>query len=87
MLPSHIEERRHADETPSAYVQRLALDKARYVAVQLDDTALVIGSDTLIDYAGEVMEKPLDKQHFKQMLGQLAGHVHNVRTCRCRGCY
>ncbi len=32
VLPSHIEERRHADETPSAYVQRLALDKARYVA-------------------------------------------------------
>ncbi len=66
--------------TPSAYVQRLALDKARYVAGQLDDTALVIGSDTLIDYAGEVMEKPLDKPHFKQMLGQLAGHVHQVRT-------
>lgn len=80
VLPSHIEERRHADETPSAYVQRLALDKARYVAGQLDDTALVIGSDTLIDHMGEVMEKPLDRQHFKQMLGQLAGHVHQVRT-------
>lgn len=79
-IPSAVEEQQQADESPSVYVQRLALDKALSVAQRIDKPVLVIGSDTLIDYAGQVMEKPHDLRHFEQMLSALADTTHQVRT-------
>lgn len=78
--PSHIDEQQQAHESPAEYVQRLASDKALAVAKTVAQTALVLGSDTLIDVNGEVMEKPLNQQHFDRMLRRLAGQVHQVRT-------
>ena len=78
--PSHIDEQQQAHESPTDYVQRLASDKALAVANTVGQTALVLGSDTLIDVNGDVMEKPLNQQHFDQMLRRLAGQVHQVRT-------
>ena len=80
VIPSTIEEQQQAQETPSDYVKRLALDKALAVAETINGPALIIGSDTLIDCQGQVMEKPRDQQHFTQMLTQLANGTHQVRT-------
>lgn len=79
-IPSAVEEQQQTDESPSGYVQRLALDKALSVAQRIHQPGLVIGSDTLIDYAGQVMEKPHDFRHFEQMLSALADTTHQVRT-------
>ncbi|WP_404401352.1 Maf family nucleotide pyrophosphatase [Idiomarina seosinensis] len=75
-----VEEFRQAQESASAYVQRLALDKARAVAATLDSDALVLGADTLIDFNGQVLEKPRDKNHFLEMMAALSGQQHQVRT-------
>lgn len=78
--PSAIEEQQQAGESASAYVQRLAIDKATAVANKQTDLSIVIGSDTLIDFNGDVLEKPTDKQHFLQMIAQLSNRQHQVRT-------
>jgi septum formation protein len=79
IIPSAIEEQQ-AQETPSNYVKRLAVDKALAVAGTIKGPALIIGSDTLIDYQGHVMEKPRNQHHFTQVLTQLASGTHQVRT-------
>ena len=79
IIPSAIEEQQ-AQETPSNYVKRLAVDKALAVAGTIKGPALIIGSDTLIDYQGHVMEKPRNQHRFTQMLTQLANGTHQVRT-------
>jgi len=78
--PSAIEEQQQAGETASDYVQRLALDKATAVAKQQAELSIIIGSDTLIDFNGSVLEKPIDKEHFLSMLMRLSGRQHKVRT-------
>ncbi|MGM0525345.1 MAG: Maf family protein [Pseudomonadota bacterium] len=78
--PSAIEEQRQTGESASDYVQRLALDKAIAVVGKQTELSIVIGSDTLIDYNGSVLEKPNDKDHFLTMMMQLSGQQHIVRT-------
>lgn len=78
--PSAIEEQRMAAESASEYVQRLALEKALAVATQQLQHTVVLGSDTLIDANGEVLEKPRDKAHFMAMLARLSDGCHQVRT-------
>jgi septum formation protein len=72
------------DEAPSAYVQRLALEKAcaGWVAVQAQEQPLkpVLGADTIVVCNGYILEKPRDKQHFVQMMTTLSGSQHEVIT-------
>lgn len=68
-----------ADEEPEAYVQRVALDKARagWNAVQPVE-APVLGADTEVVLDGRVLGKPRDRDHGMAMLGTLAGRTHEV---------
>ena len=75
-----IEERRAQNETAMAYVTRLAEEKAQAVAKRQNQACLVIGSDTLISFQGQVMEKPENYEHFSQMMKQLSGQTHQVLT-------
>ncbi|WP_224797815.1 Maf family protein [Idiomarina abyssalis] len=75
-----IEERRAQNETAMAYVTRLAEEKAQAVAKRQNEACLVIGSDTLISFQGQVMEKPENYEHFSQMMKQLSGQTHQVLT-------
>ncbi len=74
-----IDESRHAEEAPEAYVQRLALEKARAIHVQHPD-AVVLGADTTVVLDGEVLNKPRDKDDARRMLLALAGRTHEVYT-------
>ena len=78
--PSAVNEQQQASESAQAYVCRLAQDKANAVAANVQDTALIVGSDTLIDAAGKVLEKPRDEAHFYDMLNLLSDNTHKVRT-------
>ncbi|PYE33334.1 septum formation protein [Idiomarina fontislapidosi] len=82
-LASDIPEQQAINETASDYVKRLAYDKALASAKLHDQPCIVIGSDTLIDRDGEVMEKPRNQPHGIAMLRSLAQRKHKVRTAVC----
>jgi len=68
------------DENPADYVLRLAESKARASARNAPDFGLVIGSDTAVVDAGEILGKPRDKSDAVSMLKQLRGRTHQVYT-------
>ncbi|WP_394424918.1 Maf family protein [Vreelandella stevensii] len=78
VLPSDIDETPLADESARAYVERLAVAKA---SAAMDRTSLpVLGSDTAVVVAGEILGKPRDQQHAAEMLRRLSGGTHQVLT-------
>jgi septum formation protein len=84
-LPVDLDESPLLDEAPAAYVTRLALDKARAARTLLDgeglaDAALILGADTAVVVADEVLGKPRDAADAAAMLRRLAGREHRVLT-------
>lgn len=75
-----IPEVRQADESATAYVQRLACEKAVAGWAQLGTPGVALGSDTLIAHANEVMEKPADEDECVRMLLALSNTQHEVHT-------
>jgi septum formation protein len=74
-----IDETRHPNEGPAAYVQRLALSKAVAVhALHPDDT--ILGADTTVVVDNHILEKPTDRADAERMLRMLAGGTHQVLT-------
>lgn len=59
--------------------QKLALLKADAVARQYAD-AIIIGADTLVSLEGELLGKPTDDAHAREMLMRLSGTCHEVVT-------
>lgn len=45
-----------------------------------DDGRLIIGSDTIVYFDGEVLGKPRDPEDAFQMLHRMAGNIHSVFT-------
>ena len=83
VMPADIDETPFDDENPSAYVARLAHDKAFAVAAALQDDAVVIGADTTVDVDGEIFGQPVDAAEAASMLGRLSGRSHLVHTGVC----
>ncbi|MFC1589162.1 Maf family protein [Pseudomonadota bacterium] len=81
--PVDAEEIPLAGEAPLAFVQRLAMEKARlgFEAMIEHGTELpVLGSDTIVELDGEVFGKPADAEQARLMLAKLSGRVHHVHT-------
>ena len=75
------------DETPRpgesarGYVKRLAREKAHAVARRLSEPeAVVLAADTSVILGEEILGKPRDAAHARQMLASLAGQRHLVLT-------
>lgn len=79
ILTADIDETPHASETPAAYVERLAIDKARAVYAMRPD-ARVLGADTTVAIDGEILGKPIDDADAWRMLRLLSGRAHEVHT-------
>jgi septum formation protein len=79
VLPAHIDETRGAGEDTSAYVARLALEKAQAIHAQHPE-ATVLGADTTVVLNGEVLNKPENLQEAERMLRALSGRTHQVHT-------
>lgn len=79
-LDVDVEEVRRPDESPDAYVSRVALDKARagYALVASDAHAQVLSADTEVILGDEVFGKPRDAEDASAMLRRLSGHEHRV---------
>jgi septum formation protein len=79
VLAADIDETPFPNEAPAAYVERLAIEKARAV-LALRPEARVLGADTTVTIDGEILGKPLDEADALRMLRLLSGRVHDVHT-------
>ncbi len=76
-----IEETAQQDETPRAFAERLASEKA--AAVSADPGFTVIAADTIVVLGGTILGKPSDEAHAAEMLSTLSGKSHEVITAVC----
>ncbi|MCA1630626.1 MAG: Maf family protein [Acidobacteria bacterium] len=79
VAPAHIDESLRAGETPVAYVERLAREKAG-AAAGARLFGLVLGADTVVVSGGEILGKPRDEGEARRMLRTLRGRWHEVLT-------
>ena len=79
--PNHIPENRRPGESPMAFVQRVAEEKARATTRGPDD--IVLAADTAVAVADQVFGKPTDDPNAAQMLRLLSGRDHWVHTGIC----
>jgi len=83
-----IDESPREGESPSDYVQRLALEKARAVADEdataapqpPDSPTIYLGADTTVVIGGEMLGKPESEEDARRMLRLLSGRAHEVHT-------
>lgn len=75
--PADIDERQGDAESPEDYVLRLAVEKARAIAVTSPEK-WVIGSDTEVVLEGKCLGKPRDEARACAMLRSLSGRSHRV---------
>jgi len=80
LLQVDVPERRESAESPEEYVLRVALAKARagHALLPEADVRPVLGADTAVVLAGEVLGKPRDRADALAMLRRLAGREHMV---------
>lgn len=79
-VSADIDETPLPNETPEAYVQRLAVAKAAAGLVQGGAGAVVLGADTAVILDGQILGKPRDAQHAADMLMALSARAHEVFT-------
>ncbi|MHA6790809.1 Maf family protein [Pseudomonas bijieensis] len=81
-VSADIDETPLAQETPSAYVERLARGKAEAGrrALRADVDGCVLGADTAVVLDGRILGKPLDQADAMTMLLSLSGREHEVLT-------
>ena len=70
------------NESPTEPVARLALQKARDVALRIE-RGLVIGCDTVAVCGGQILGKPADREDARRMLELLRGRKHHVYSGLC----
>lgn len=78
-MAANVDETRHDDEDAIVYVKRLAQTKAETVARQVG-VGLVLGADTVVVVAGEILGQPRDEADARRMLSLLNGKWHEVLT-------
>ncbi len=81
IIPSSITEKVDPVLCPSQLVKELAWQKAADVARKFPGKKyLVIGADTIVVRRGEILGKPRDASHARQILNKLSGSIHFVYT-------
>lgn len=79
VIVAGIDESVSPNEEAAVYVQRLARSKAEAVAQQLK-TGLVLGADTTVVIADQILGQPTDVADARRMLNLLNGKWHEVLT-------
>lgn len=77
--PADVDESVLEEESADEYVLRLALKKAEAVACEADG-GLVLGADTIVVLDGDIVGKPDDQAHAREMISSLSGKWHEVKT-------
>jgi septum formation protein len=81
--PSAVVESVGAGESPEDFARRAAREKALDVAAAVPAGALVLGADTVVAIADEILGKPNDAGDATRMLQKLSGATHRVITGVC----
>ena len=79
VIPGSVDEAFRPAETPREHVLRLSEEKALFVA-RCHPDAWVLGADTIVVVAGEILGKPGSPAEAKGMLKKLSGREHEVFT-------
>ena len=79
VIPSQTDETHRPGETPAAYVQRVAVDKAQAVS-QEQPGFWVLAADTIVTLNGHILGKPGSTEIARKMLTTLSGQTHQVMT-------
>ena len=82
IMPGNIDETFRPAETPREHVLRLSEEKARSVALSHPD-AWILGADTIVVVAGEILGKPRSPDEATKMLEKLSDRAHEVFTGFC----
>ncbi len=82
VLDVAIDESQRPSELPTAYVERLAKEKAEagFVTVESDENAVVLAADTIVVLEDGILGKPQNKAQAHEMLRSLSGRSHVVMT-------
>ena len=76
---AEIDESLREDESPAAFVQRLAGEKAEVIS-ERNPAAWVVGADTSVVLGGQILGKPDSQADACRMLQMLSGSWHEVWT-------
>lgn len=79
VAPADVDESVLPGESPRAYVERLAIAKARRVTCRESGTT-ALGADTTVVVEGAILGKPEDAADAARMLEMLSGRTHEVLT-------
>lgn len=80
MLAVDVDETPAAGIAPADYVQATALAKARAGWLAADADLPVLGADTAVILGADILGKPRDAAHARDMLESLSGRWHEVLT-------
>ncbi|MGH1537534.1 MAG: Maf family protein [Gammaproteobacteria bacterium] len=75
-----INEMTEPNESPEIYVCRMARSKALQVFETTEYDQSILAADTIITLSNEIIGKPIDVQHAKNILQKLSAAEHNVLT-------
>lgn len=78
----------NSDKTkPFELVMDLAQTKAKAIMdMHAGEDVIVIGADTVVANESEILGKPRDLEHAKEMISSLQGKIHQVYTGVCLYC-
>lgn len=79
VIPSNTDETHRPGETPAAYVQRVAADKAQAVS-QEQPGFWILAADTIVTLNDDILGKPGSPEIARKMLTTLSGQTHQVMT-------
>ncbi|MGE6259570.1 Maf family protein [Heyndrickxia sporothermodurans] len=79
IITSHVNEDFSKSQAPEEVVTELALRKA-YAISKSHPKSVVVGADTIVLLEQEILGKPNDRNHAKNMLERLSGKTHTVLT-------
>ena len=78
VIVADVDESVRPDETPGAYVRRLAREKALEVLHREGGRLPVMGADTSVILGRKILGKPRDRAQAVAMLQSLSGRTHEV---------
>ncbi len=76
---SNYHEQPISGKTPREIAEIHALKKAQNVRQHYHDE-LIIGADTIVVIGDEILGKPVNQEHAREMLQKLSGQTHEVLT-------
>jgi septum formation protein len=77
---ANIEECLQEGESAVQYVSRLSIQKAQAGFLNSHQNRPVLGADTIVVIGGDILEKPRNQEHAREMMLMLSGETHQVFT-------